>query len=441
MRIVYTVILGLILAAIFLINYRKEKDLFCPMCFVSLMMFIRYIPNMIVKDVEHFSHLTESNISKLFWAEFVSIIAIQIGYFIGNRVVFRAKRESSENSVYSKEYNSDSNIKPWVIFLLFSIGMIARLRVILMSGGIKFITSNAGLAYISLSNGTGFLSMFSNFAIVAVMMELSAALQDYHNGNSKQFKHKRLMLIIMIGLYSFTFLIFTSRSPIFELLLFVIFGINYLWRKLRIRDFLGPRIILVIVISLAIIVILPLLRQGQTITLSRDTNIISGIFDEFSYVGRDTYVYDHFDKSNYWHGGNYKGFLTAFIPYSLYPQKPPIDDGIYLSNIMYGYWVNPPVSRDNLTITYSIPFSTPGILYANFGMIGIIIGQLLMGIIYSKVYKKLKMKQNVLWIIIFQLVVYQLELSTLSIMQTIIPLVITYLAYKPTTSVNVKLGN
>ena len=69
MRIVYTVILGLILAAIFFINYRKEKDLFCPMCFVSLMMFIRYIPNMIDKDVEHFSHLTESNISKLFWAE------------------------------------------------------------------------------------------------------------------------------------------------------------------------------------------------------------------------------------------------------------------------------------------------------------------------------------------------------------------------------------
>lgn len=437
MRITYAVVLGTLLVIVFLISYKKEKDLLSPLCFASMMMFIRYVPNMGSKPYENFSHLTEGNIAKLFWVEIISLAALTIGYTVGTHTRITIRSDIRRRDQVTLANSSDSKINPFIIFLLFFLGMIARLRVIAMSGGIRYITNNAAVAYISLSNGTGFLSMFSNFAIVAVMMELSLVLQDYRAENIAAFKKKRIILVLMMVVYSLTFLIFTSRSPIFELLLFVLFGINYLWRRLQIKDFLSPRILVVIIASLALIVILPMLRQGQSLGFNKNTNIFSSIFDEFSYVGRDTYVYDHFNSSNFWHGGNYKGLITAFIPYHFYPDKPPVDDGIYLANIMYGHWVSPPVPRDDLVISYSIPFSTAGILFANFGTIGVFFGELMLGIIYAKVYRKLNAKKNVLWIIIFQLVVYQLELSTLSIIQTLIPLLIAVFVYKPTTSVRV----
>lgn len=439
MRVFYAIILGLILAVVFVFNYRKEKDLFSPLCFVCMMIFIRYVPNMLSKDFEHFSYLNDENIGKLFLVEVLALFSIVIGYKLGSMITIGHGRKALTYTDNTFSDSSDSNIKEWIIVILFTLGLIARLRIIMMSGGIRYIATNVATAYKSLSNGSGILSMLSVFSVVAVMMELSLALREYNNGNYNKFKRRRIVLIFMILIYSLTFLIFTSRSPIFELLLFVLFGINYLWRKIQIKDFFNPKVIIIIVVSLALIVILPIIRQGHEISESLDLNIISGVFDEFSYVGRDTYVYDHFNPSNYWHGGNYRALLTAFIPYRFYPLKPPIDDGVYLANIMYGHWVVPPVPRDSLTITYSIPFSTPSILYANFGSLGVFLGELLMGIVYAKVYKKLKTRKNVLWVIVSQLVLYQLELSTLSIVQTVIPLLVAFFAYKLATSVKISI--
>ena len=42
---------------IFAVAYKKSKDLFNPLSFFCFMVFLRYVPNMLIKDYEHFSYI------------------------------------------------------------------------------------------------------------------------------------------------------------------------------------------------------------------------------------------------------------------------------------------------------------------------------------------------------------------------------------------------
>ena len=121
--------------------------------------------------------------------------------------------------------------------------------------------------------------------------------------------------------------------------------------------------------------------------------------------------------------------FVAAIPSSIYLNKPCVDDGVYLCNIMYGYSVSPNAGRHDLVETYSMPFTTPSCMYANFGFIGIIAGGIILGIIYRRIYSLLKKNKNPFTILLYLTVIYQLELSTLSISQALIPIVFCGVAY------------
>lgn len=425
MRLIYGLFLGMILIIIFFHSYRKNKDLFSPLCIFSLLTFLRYVPHIISAEYETFTTLNADNTLRLFIYETIAIFSVLLGYWYYNSSF------SNKKVFYVDKKKKDYQIRDWQIILIFVIGMIGRVQTIIMAGGISAIIQSRAQAYASLTDGTGILSMLSGCSIIGAMLQLDKViLTKKKEGNSASFFGRLMVLLLMIGLYCGSFMIFTSRSPMLEYLMFMAFGLNYLWKRIELSSLLRPKMFITILAILLVIIVLPQFRNSQEKVEIDVSNAAEKLFDEFTYVGRDTLVYEYFNYNNFWLGKSYTSLLTAFVPYAIYKNKPPVDDGIYLSNLAYGHYIEPPASRNELYVKYSIPFSTPSIMYANFGVLGIFLGCFFTGILYGRFYKAAKDTQDVMQIIAYQLIVYQLELSSLQTVQTLIPLIICTFIYK-----------
>ena len=80
--------------------------------------------------------------------------------------------------------------------------------------------------------------------------------------------------------------------------------------------------------------------------------------------------------------------LYSFIPSSLYPDKPPVAEGVYFFNNIIGNIQSPPYPARKM-ILVGWPPGTMGIMYSNFHFFGIIIGYYLLGLFYKYSYMKL----------------------------------------------------
>lgn len=142
-----------------------------------------------------------------------------------------------------------------------------------------------------------------------------------------------------------------------------------------------------------------------------------------SYVPFYVSIVDYFDCNNKWNGVSFLGLLSAFIPSSFYPDKPPVDDGMYLYSIAHGNIVTPPMPTKALDGT-SWPLETFGSMYANFGFIGVIVGMLLLGCIISCAFKKMVCSNYQFKYVIFYIIIlFTFEISTLRIVQAFVAFV------------------
>ncbi|HBV84838.1 MAG TPA: hypothetical protein DEB74_18980, partial [Lachnospiraceae bacterium] len=132
------------------------------------------------------------------------------------------------------------------------------------------------------------------------------------------------------------------------------------------------------------------------------------------------FVFDYFDKHDLWYGRSYLNIPLQVIPRSVYPQKPPMDDGMYLLNLMYGQRVTPDMPTEQLYYQTSIPFTLEGSLFSNFGLLGIILGCILVGMFYQYVYKILvDTKTPIVMILIYQEIMFVFVPSVLHATSTI----------------------
>lgn len=421
----YGIVLLLVLLFVITISYQVTRDFFSPLCFFSVLQILRYVPYLCGENYEEltFQTLTYQNTFPTFLFELLALFSVAFGYLLANSFIkIRHKTFSSHISV--PEYNQKS------ILFLFVLGMIGRIAIIKFAGGFSVIVGNNAAAYSKLDTGTGYLYLLSDFSIVACMMQLSNVVFCIKNKIKRKTAKSIILLITMSVLYIFTFIIFTSRSPILELILYMVFGVNYLFRRFRAKDLFNVKTIFIVVFALAIIVVLPMIRVSNYDDSANTKSLMWRFFDQFTIVGRDTFVYNHFGKNQtYWYGRSYLGLFTSFIPSAVFPSKPPVDDGIYLSNLIYGYKVLPPVSDSYLNVKYSIPFSTSGLAYANFGVFGIIFANIILGIAFSFGYKYVKTNKTPFAVLIYAFLLYQLELTTLSIVQTMMPILICVISY------------
>jgi oligosaccharide repeat unit polymerase len=423
MNIIFALILGFMCIVFFIAGYKKTKDLFSPICFFCLLTFIRIIPRLL--ELQQADYISEFALFKYFVMQVLVLISLIFGLAFYEQCI---KRKDIAYELRGKNYNA---LRKFGIFM-FLLGSVAKVYLIIRSGGYSNIYSNINLRAFML-RGTGYIGIFS----FGIDIGLACCLKYwYESGKKTGFV---FLLIIMFILAFFFKVAFGQRSPILNTVMLLIMTEHYSFKKFKLRNLLKPKTMIIIVLSILFIVMMPMIRYQQTrelylspltwmkIALTKTSSIIH----EISEVDRDIFTFEYFRLNEKWHGKSFIDLLYAPIPSGMMPLKPPVDDGVYLANLIKGFNVKPSMPFQLFPFKSSIPFSTAGIMYANFGVIGVVIAHFLIGISYQYTYGKLKdSNYSIMMIIIYQLIIYNLRITNLSIVQTSTPVIFTYLVFK-----------
>ena len=426
MRILFGIFLGVLLLFVFIRGYKESKDLFSPLCIFSLFQFIRYVPHLIAANDDSFISLNDRNLLPTFFLECMFVVSTVSGYEL-----FKKRN----NAHFSKKSVQNIEIPLIIIIVVFLIGLLSRFYLIHSIGGLSYVLNNMGSAYYDYAhNSSGYVVAIGYLMTLAILMLIHKI--SLHKKNRLPYY---ILLMAMLALSMLSYFVYSSRSPALEILMITVFGYHYLIKRITFKTLVQPWFLLLLLAIVIVVCILPSLRQSSsgnsTISLSNVdwakeiSSNVQNIFNEFSVVERDTFVYQYVDYSKLWLGTNFLNLFVAIVPSSIYINKPCIDDGNYLANIIHGVEVWPNMGRNDLPIKYSMPFSTPSCMYINFGFLGIVFGGFVLGIVFDKAYSILKKDVNPFTIFFYQLIVYQLELTTLSISQTLVPIAVSLIAY------------
>ena len=403
---------------LFMTISRKKNNFFSPIIFFNLWTIISTVPRII-----QISNLYSTNQ----WLQyFIYTTLYMISVNLG--IIAISKRVTLNKTIYS-----NLNQKKYGI-LLFIVGSLSRIILVVNSGGFIKVISSTGVRTQILA-GLGYLNLLTILIVYGITLYYISYLTDLKRKNAK--KADLVILIIMIFSGSFLLIVFGNRSPLLEMVIALLIALNFHSKTLKIKDFFKPQALLLAMFIVLFMFMMPLLRNRDNSNLFLDPaqwvrmaieNPTKGIFQEISTVDRDIFTFEYFERETKWYGKVYLNIFYQPIPSTIFPNKPPMDDGMYLYNIMRGQSVSPNTPTNQLEYQTSIPFSTAGIAYANFGLIGIILGGFLIGLIHSISYRRLiKSNFSAGFIIIYQIVLFRLELSTLHILSSLIPIVLIYI--------------
>lgn len=392
MKIIFGVLLGVIILSLAIFTYYRSKDLFHPTIIFLIVEFFNYVPGLILFLEESSIHFTVDGLLKVVIFEIVFIVS----FFVGS--IHRGKYKE-KMVLYDQPL--------FLIIFIFSIGLAAKVYAIHTVGGLMFVLQNGALAYQMQIRGYGLLTILYKFMLIGIL-----ALVDKTRIYPRRLRYK-LILFFMVITYMSSFLIYTSRYPAFILVLILLCIFHFLFKKVKIMSLLNPKIIGIIAIIMMLSSISYNKRIDNTDAISTNPlKIVTNFFEHYDKNGRDIFTYDYFkDDSRKLLGRGYLNLIPSMIPGV--ENKPPTDDGFYLVNLIRGYSISFNMNFNQLpSRTGSVPFTSPGYLYANIGVVGIIIGGILTGLIYSGVYKWMLSNKNSYSIAIFFYVVYSFGFST-----------------------------
>lgn len=410
MRIIYGSVLAILYSISFAWSYRVTKDVFSPMCFFPFMQLVAYVPGIMFFDAHLGVYLDEVN------TFYVFVVQIAVLFFTCMGVAIYNANTKGRSFHYEITQVRTRNMT-WVGLVLYVTGLIAMSYFIHTSGGISCILTNTQIEY---ATGRSYLWSLHKLMVIGILCFFQSRK-----------KPSMVLLTTTFLTYACTIIIFTKRAPILEALLVIIMAWHYRVKKLRIVDFLRPRTALIALMVAILVVALPTLRNplgfstyhSRAEFLGEGWRHIDNIFREYSFVSRDAFVYSNYDVNNMYFGRTIINLVAAPLPSSVFNWKPPVDDGIYLANFINGHYVCPP-SKD-YPIENSIPFSSQGSMFANFGIAGVVAGSLLMGIMYARSYAILRdTNYHVLAIFTYQTIMYKFGLSAKNVIQTLTVIVL-----------------
>lgn len=330
------------------------------------------------------NRIDDVTIDSYFFFKFISFICVNVGITIYERISMSKKYVYKEN----KKRDNSAYLRTGIIVSI--IGFAVKIETILEGGGVFYILSHIQ-ARKELMAGQYYNELFANSLLTCgVLLTLLCYIKE------KNKKHLYIFILIF-AITTFGLIVFGARRPAMMLLLQVIMLYHFTSSKIKFYSIFKIKSLITISIIALFVLLMPMLRSGsETDYINNPTIWVEGavdnantLFREFSYCDGDLFAFDYFKNHDYWYGASYLNIPLQVIPRSIYPKKPPMDDGMYLLNMMYGEKVSPNMATADLYYQTSVPFTLESSLYSNFGLLGIILGGLLVGMFYQYIYKVL----------------------------------------------------
>ena len=188
-----------------------------------------------------------------------------------------------------------------------------------------------------------------------------------------------LALCLTIGVFISS--LYGGRSPFLVYILMVGICYNFFIAKVNIFSlslwpiYLFAAVFFVLILGLRI-------SAGSEMSEMLGNNSMS-LLGGNSYVDIQACTIKYFDTHDFWWGKTFHNLWDVFLPHQIYPEKSPTDDGVYYYTIVAdGGDVFRYKEFDN-----SWPPSTLSSMYANFGLLGVIVGAYFFAYIQKYVFK------------------------------------------------------
>lgn len=205
-------------------------------------------------------------------------------------------------------------------------------------------------------------------------------------------RNKIFYRFLIVTLTAFVSLSIGARGPLI-ILIISIFIVNHFLVKKRVNLLNLNSFILIPFLVFFILSFLQFRKNPLSYYIDDYKAFTNGIVDDFesgfvARVGRmerDIVILGYFNENDFWYGKSYMGLMYAPIPRSIFPEKPPVDSGMYLRSIADGNKITPPMPVNQLSGSSWPEHNWVG--YMNFGLFGLIFINYLSGYIYGSIYK------------------------------------------------------
>ncbi|WP_299051363.1 O-antigen polysaccharide polymerase Wzy [uncultured Polaribacter sp.] len=394
----------IILLLFFFLEKKKNRDVFSPQNIFIYFSFIPAFSNFYFSiNTEAFEKIVFSQVH----VDFQKYILVNIALFmtiIGNLFIYLGisvgTKSSNKffsyilNKIFINKYNSlsqnrqfNKSILKFAIISYF-LGFLSFLVLVTKMGGISQIWSELHLRS---SNNAG-LGYFQTFYMISI--QFSAMILIWYFSKYKKWKQ----LLITYLLTAFLVGGLGARGPVIIFIISIIIMRHYMVK--RVSTILNRKTVwLIIILPFFIVTLLQLRKNSLTYFINNTEELIENSINDFesgfiARVGRlerDIVILGYFNENSFWYGKSYLGLITAPIPRTLYPEKPPVDSGMYLRAMAVGDVIEPPLPVYKLRTSSWPEHNWVG--YMNYGFIGFIIFFFLSGLLFGKIYKYIKSRK------------------------------------------------
>jgi len=271
------------------------------------------------------------------------------------------------------------------LFLLLG-GIFAWFIYMKFLGGFAYFFSNLYIRG-ELTRGTGyFMGFWMNLIQISVIVVFFLLVRT-----KKTSFFKKTLAILLSTICFFILVSLGGRNP----------GIMLLWSILLFFNFFNKKInpfnykIVLLLISLFVFSLFLGEIRSKNYEQTSDFSFNSVISEAFESAGKTFVVYSgglerkilvtaYVSNKGHWLGSSYKDIFKAPIPRSWYPEKPPVDDGMYIWSIALGRTITPPKKIEELDVSSWPIGNWMGMM--NWGLPGLIFFSFLSGLLMNASY-------------------------------------------------------
>jgi len=331
----------------------------------------------------------------VYLAYFFSIIiyfSISIGVFLGSYGAGRMPLLIDKLFLHSRAIGKKHALSLGIF--LYALGVIIYLFFLKQIGGLISLWLQIGLRT-TLTAGLGYIQAAYNSLIMVGLFLIYVATA-----------RKRQWLLLTVFMIGAVFILTSlgQRARV-AMVIFVILLIHH-YKVNNIRNILNFKMAVLIILMVSFLFFFVQVRRGNLTFnyegiefLSPENQFKIDIIQRLGIIERQIVVIGYFNEHDFWYGKLYESLLHAYKPRSSFPDKPPIDTGVYLNNIRQGTVIHPPMPSNSLE-----PTSWPdGYLagYMSFGFIGLILISVISGLVFGFFYRLVVLSNFAIGPIIF----------------------------------------